>query len=80
MTDTEWWYTRFTFLRNAIAHGEAPSPQALRHGRHWQLWTAEYRMRQAIKEVVARHGHPLVRVNGLDRAVMQAGARIDAHG
>jgi hypothetical protein len=78
MTDSEWWYTRFTFLRNAIVHGETPAPRDLRHGRHWQLWIAEYRMRQAIKEVVARHGHPFARVSSFDRAVMQALARIQA--
>lgn len=76
MSDLEWWYTRFTFLRNAVAHGEKPGRRDLRHGRRWHLWIAEFRMRQAIKEVVARHGHPLVRVNGLDRARMQALARL----
>lgn len=72
MTDLEWWFTRFTFLRNAVTHGRQPMPRDLRHGRHWHLWIGEYRMRQVIKEVVARHGHPLVRVDGLDRALMQA--------
>lgn len=72
MTDLEWWFTRFTFLRNAITHGRRPSRRELRHGRHWQLWIAEYRMRQAIKELVARHGHPLVRLDAFDRAVILA--------
>jgi hypothetical protein len=81
MTDLEWWFSRLTFLRNAITHGEQPRPRDLRHGRHWHLWIAEYRMRQAIKEVVARHGYPLVRVSGLDRALMQALQQLEApHG
>jgi hypothetical protein len=67
MTDLEWWFTRFTFLRNAIAHGRRPTGRELRHGRHWHLWIAEYRLRQAIKEVVAHQGHPLVRLDGLQR-------------
>jgi hypothetical protein len=77
MTDVEWWYTRFAFLRNAIAHGERPARRSLRHGSNWHMWIAEYRMRQAIKEVVAAHGHPLVRVGGLDRALMQALAALE---
>jgi hypothetical protein len=69
MSDLEWWFTRFTFLRNTIIHGERPTAAQLRHGRNWHLWIAEYRLRQAIKETVARHGHPLVRLDPLDRAV-----------
>jgi hypothetical protein len=76
MTDLEWWFTRLTFLRNAVTHGERPAPRDLRHGRHWHLWIAEYQMRQAIKEVVARHGYPLVRVSGYERAMMQALQRL----
>jgi hypothetical protein len=76
MTDMEWWFTRLTFLRNAVTHGELPAPRDLRHGRHWHLWIAEYRMRQAIKEVVAQHGYPLVRVSGYERAIMQALQRL----
>jgi hypothetical protein len=69
MTDLEWWFTRFTFLRNAITHGRRPTGRELRHGRHWHLWIAEYRLRQAIKEVIAQHGHPLVRMDDFDRAI-----------
>jgi hypothetical protein len=69
MSDLEWWFTRFTFLRNTVIHGEQPTPAQLRHGRNWHLWIAEYRLRQAIKETVARHGHPLVRLDPIDRAV-----------
>ncbi len=69
MTDLEWWYTRFTFLRNAITHGRRASGRELRHGRHWHLWIAEYRLRQAIKEVTAQHGHPLVRMDEFERAI-----------
>ena len=75
MTDLEWWFTRFTFLRNAIAHGRHPTRREIRHGKHWQLWIAEYRLRQAIKEVVAQHGHPLVRMNAFDRAFALATQR-----
>ena len=75
MTDLEWWFTRFTFLRNAIVHGRRPTKGELRHGRHWQLWIAEYRLRQAIKEVVAQHGYPLVRMDAFDRAFALATQR-----
>jgi hypothetical protein len=67
MSDLEWWFTRFTRLRNDIAPGREPSRRALQHGRNFQLWIAEYRLRQAIKEVVARNGHPLVRLDPFDR-------------
>lgn len=75
MTDLEWWYTRFAFLRNALSHGERPRRRDLRHGRHWHMWIAEYRMRQAIKEVVAMNGHPLLRLDWFSRAVLRATQR-----
>jgi hypothetical protein len=72
MSDLEWWFTRFTFLRNTIIHGERPTKAELRHGRNWHLWIAEYRLRQAIKELIARHGHPLVRLDPMSRALALA--------
>jgi hypothetical protein len=80
MTDLEWWFTRFTFLRNAITHGRRPAPRDLRHGRNWHLWVAEYRMRQAIKEVIATHGHPLVRLDPFNRAFELAIQRLQRDG
>ena len=68
-------------VRNAIAHGRRPTKRELRHGRHWQLWIGEYRLRQAIKEVVAQHGHPLVLVAPIEAELQQVAADLEtAHG
>jgi hypothetical protein len=72
MSDLGWWFTNFTFLRNAIAHGDQVAPGSYRFGRQWHLFKAEAHLREAIKETVALQGHPDVRFEGLDRALRQA--------
>jgi hypothetical protein len=58
MSDLEWWFMQFVFLRNAIVHGDEIPARHLRFGRQWQLWIGEGRLRDAIKETVGRAGFP----------------------
>jgi hypothetical protein len=53
MTDVEWWFTRFTWLRNAIAHGRVTSRSDWRHGRANHFWIGEHWLRAAIRHEVA---------------------------
>jgi hypothetical protein len=52
MTDVEWWFTRFTWLRNAIAHGKAARRDWI-HGRVRHFWLADHWLRAAIRAEVA---------------------------
>jgi hypothetical protein len=72
MSDLEWWFTRFVFLRNAIVHGDEIPPGQFRFGRQWQIWIAEGRLRDAIKETVARAGFPRIRIDRFDRNIYDA--------
>lgn len=53
MTDLEWWFTRFSFLRNEIMHGSDPPDANYLHDGKRHLWIAEETLRRAIKHVVA---------------------------
>jgi hypothetical protein len=72
MADLEWWFSKFTWLRNAIAHGGEVGDSDLRWGRTRHLWVAEARLRAAIKETVAREGYEEVRLTTLERATRAA--------
>lgn len=53
MTDLEWWFTNFSFLRNAIMHGDdIPGDDYLHDGKR-HLWVAEETLRRALKQSVA---------------------------
>jgi hypothetical protein len=52
MTDVEWWFTRFTWLRNGIAHGKTAGPDWI-HGRVRHFWLADHWLRAAIRAEVA---------------------------
>ncbi len=52
MTDVEWWFTRFTWLRNAIAHGRASGRDWV-HGHVRHYWLADHWLRAAIRAEVA---------------------------
>jgi hypothetical protein len=70
MSDLEWWFTQLCFLRNAIVHGDEIPPAKFRFGRQWKIWIAEGRLRDAIKETVARAGFPRIRMDRFDRAFL----------
>ncbi len=72
LNDLEWWFTKFTRLRNSIAHGDEVRPTNHRWGRSRHLWVAESRLRAAIKETVASAGHPDVRLTPFERATRLA--------
>ncbi len=72
MSDLGWWFTKFTYLRNAIAHGDPIPNGRYRFGGQWHLWVAEVRLREAIKEIVAREGYPLIRLDSWERAMQRA--------
>jgi hypothetical protein len=52
MTDVEWWLMRFTWLRNAIAHGQT-SRNDWSHGRATHYWLGDHWLRAAIRAEVA---------------------------
>ena len=72
MTDVEWWFTRFTWLRNAIAHGKAAGKDWV-HGRVSHYWLADHWLRAAIRaEVAAATGLTYLReLDPMHRAVLR---------
>jgi hypothetical protein len=74
MTDVEWWYTRFAWLRNAIAHGgRTPQASDWVHGRVRHYWLADHWLRAAIRaEVAAVTGLTYLRaVDPIERALQR---------
>jgi hypothetical protein len=61
LTDLAWWFVRFSFLRNALMHGDAPTEDDWAHDGVLHVDLGELRLSQAIKETVARDGHPDLR-------------------
>ena len=62
MTDVEWWYTRFTWLRNGIAHGRRLTGNDWKHGRVHHYWLGDHWLRAAIRfEVAAASGRDYFR-------------------
>jgi hypothetical protein len=58
LTDLAWWFVRFSFLRNALMHGDAPTEDVWAHDGVLHVDLGELRLSQAIKETVVRDGHP----------------------
>lgn len=83
MSDLEWWFTNFAFLRNAILHGDDldGDDYLFENGRE-HLWLADARLREAIIELDARAGHPEIRLDPfareLRRAYRESGFDLDA--
>jgi hypothetical protein len=61
MTDLAWWFTRFSFLRNQLMHGDAPTREAWSFDGSHQVGLSEWWLRQAVKETVALDGHGDIR-------------------
>lgn len=72
MTDLEWWFQHFSFLRNKLMHGEEPADADYTHEGERHLWLAETHLRQAVKRTVADGGHPEVLQSPLERALSDA--------
>jgi hypothetical protein len=76
VTDLEWWFTFFAFLRHDITHGnEIQSGQNL-WNRNPHLFLGEAWLRQAIKQTVANAGYPDVLLDPLDRVFRRAAAAL----
>jgi hypothetical protein len=67
LTDLAWWFLQFSFLRNALMHGDAPTEEDWAHDGVSHVDLGELRLGQAIKETVARDGHPDLRKPQRDR-------------
>jgi hypothetical protein len=67
VTDLEWWFLFFGFLRHDITHGEEVSPRQHEWNDQSHLFLGETRLRQAIKQTVASAGHPTVLLDPFER-------------
>lgn len=79
MTDLEWWFMRFSFLRNAIMHGSDPPDDDYLHDGRRHIWLAEETLRRAIKQLVANATTSAVLMNPLERALSDAMEEIESH-
>lgn len=79
MTDLEWWFMRFAFLRNAIMHGSEPTDDDYMHDGNRHLWLAEETLRRAIKYLVANSTTSDVLMSPLERALNDAWEEIESH-
>jgi hypothetical protein len=78
VTDLEWWFVFFAFLRHDITHVEEISPRQYEWNNHAQLFLGETRLRQAIKQTVANTGHPEVLLDPFERITRKYAAVITA--
>lgn len=74
LSDVAWWCVAFSFLRNALMHGNPVAAEDWFHGKdgvpHVEL--GDWYLRQAIKHTVAADGHASVLETPLYRAVLAA--------
>jgi hypothetical protein len=68
MTDLGWWFTRFSFLRNAIMHGSDIWETEYLHEDQHHLWLAEKTLRRAIKRLVANLTTEAIMMTPIERA------------
>jgi hypothetical protein len=80
MTDVEWWFSRFTWLRNAIAHGRTTTARDWRHGRAFHFWLGDHWLRVALRcRVAALTGRGELRADDpYERALLRALGQADA--
>ncbi len=76
VTDLEWWFLFFGFLRHDITHGEEVSPRQHEWNDQSHLFLGETRLRQAIKQIVANGGHPTVLLDPFERITYKYAALI----
>jgi Cu/Zn superoxide dismutase len=77
MSDLEWWFLRFSFLRNKLMHGEEPADEDYKHEGERHLWLGEARLRQAAKRTVAKAGHRNVLQDPPERALAELPKNLD---
>jgi hypothetical protein len=78
ISDLEWWFVQFAYLRNRILHGdEITSEDHHDDLERAHLWVAEETLRRAIRATVAAAGWPELRLDvrkrELERAIRNAG-------
>jgi hypothetical protein len=71
MTDLAWWFQNFAFLRNAIAHGNDIAPEDYGWDGVSHLFLGEFRLRQAVRELVIRDGNQDLRLEPHQRTVLR---------
>jgi hypothetical protein len=72
LTDLQWGFQKFTFLRNDIAHGKPITPASFTHDTGEPLlFLGEWWLRRAIHETVARAGHEDLRLTPTARHTMR---------
>jgi hypothetical protein len=57
LTDVEWWFWDFSFLRNDLMHGREPAEERWLHEGKPHVGLGEGYLRWAIKSTVAQDGH-----------------------
>jgi hypothetical protein len=67
LTDLEWWFVFFAFLRNDLTHGNAVEERQNEWNDQSHLFLGETRLRQAIKHTVAEKGHAEVLLSPFER-------------
>jgi hypothetical protein len=80
LSDLEWWFMQFAFLRNAIMHGDAVSPAMFEHEGRPHAWSGEAWLRKAIRASLhVGHAKPPERASGRPpaRASPSASAHVD---
>jgi hypothetical protein len=73
ISDLEWWFVQFAYLRNGILHGDEITSED-RHDdlERAHLWVAEETLRRAIRETVAAAGWPELRLDVMKRKLERA--------
>lgn len=69
LTELEWWWMRFTFLRNAIAHGGALTNELYEHDGYSHLDLGVHRLKEAIKATVIAQGYPELELTPHERVL-----------
>ncbi len=77
LTDIEWWFWKFSFLRNELMHGGEPSAEAWAYDGRSQLDLGSGYLTRAIKLTVINDGHSNIRDDLMwRRAIRETRARL----
>jgi hypothetical protein len=81
LTDVEWWFWDFSFLRNDLMHGREPAEERWLHDGRPHVGLGEAYLRWAIKSTVAQDGHKSILDDmALRVALREIRARLRASG
>lgn len=81
LTDVEWWFWDFSFLRNDLMHGREPADERWLHEGQSHVGLGEAYLRKAIKGTIAQDGHQSILDDMAFRvAVREVRARLRASG